>query len=77
MLEPLAKNWLSRLSFSMLILGGGLLVIARQRSNRGEISQLAAIGLYALAVGCFVLFFLGVKQRHHRGGEGSSQDPPA
>lgn len=58
------NRWLSRLSFSMLILAAGLAWTAYTRGGRGEWSQGTVAVVSVLAGLCFVLFLMGVKARH-------------
>jgi hypothetical protein len=58
------NRWLSRLSFSMLILAAGLGWTAYTRGTRGEWSPLVAGLVSVLAGACGVLFLMGVKARH-------------
>ena len=63
------KRWLARLSFSFFIVGGLLgWTVYRARTGTGPPLSDARMILYtAAAAVCFVLGFLGVRERH-RGG---------
>jgi hypothetical protein len=56
--------WLSRLSYSMLILAAGLGWTAYRRGTGGEWSLPVVCVVSVVAGVCFVLFLMGVKARH-------------
>jgi hypothetical protein len=65
------KHWLARLSFSFLILAGVCAWEAYQTNigRRPGAPEWRAALLYAIAAVLFVMFLLGVRERHRPPGE--------